>query len=403
MSTAKSFAPIRPIVGLVLLMCAGGPIGLADAQEGGGIASRVTPERPFSLQEKVDTCYGLFSTATEADDEEGRILRSLLAGKMHRYPPVISSIPVKEDPGHWIAPSLNLDVLHDGTKFRMWYDLRDTRAWKDKPEAHLAAIAYAESDDGVHWRRPDLNIHPYYPGVGNITFLRDTNYCIAVTVVDDGEDCKDPQRRFKIAVNSHTDMKHFGTYIAFSPDGMHWAEYEKNPIWEHTEVGDILDAFYDPDEGAYVMAYKKWERVEGFQTHGAGQRCVGVATSKDWIHWDNKGVVLRPDKDDDHFYNMSITKIDGLYVGFLRIYQSQIGPNDGIGWTEIATSTDLVNWKRYRKPFVPRGPVGAFDHAMLWLDAPVKVENKLYYFYGGYPLGHAHASNRGIGLITVEK
>jgi len=25
------------------------------------------------------------------------------------------------------------------------------------------------------------------------------------------------------------------------------------------------------------------------------------------------------------------------------------------------------------------------------------------YYYGGYPLGHAHVSNRGIGLLVVEK
>ncbi|MCK4323793.1 MAG: hypothetical protein KAW89_04635 [Armatimonadetes bacterium] len=358
---------------------------------------------PPDLQKKVDTCYGLASTPAAPGDAEAQILQSLLAGSLHRYPPLISSISVNESPGDWIAPSLNLTVLHDGEKFRMWYDVRDTRAWQDKPEAWLAAIAYAESDDGIHWHRPKLDLHPYYPGVDNVTFLRGDNYCIAVTVVDDGRDCQDRARRFKIAVDSHNNMKDFGTYIAFSPDGIHWAEYEGNPIWRSPEFGDILDAYYDKDNGIYIMAYKKWEKLPGFQTHGAGQRCVGIATSEDWIHWDNKGVVIRPDEDDDHFYGMSLTKIDGLYVGFLRIYQSTIGPNDGIGWTEVATSTDLTEWKRYRKPFVPRGPVGSFDHAMLWLDAPLQVDNALYYYYGGYPQGHAHASDRGIGLITVTR
>ena len=388
------------IVGLVLLL---GGCGLADEQPGGEIASRIPPDRRGKLQEKVDASYGLFLTAEAVDDEEGRILQGLLAGTIHRYPPVISSVPVKEDPGHWIAPSLNLDVLYDGKKFRMWYDLRDTRRWQRKPEAYPAAIAYAESEDGIHWHRPALDIHPYYPAVHNVTFLRGQNYCIAVTVVDDGEGSDDPLRRFKIAVSSRTNNENRGTYIAFSPDGIHWTEYEQNPILPHEQVGDILDAYYDQDQGIYIMAYKKWQRLEGFQSHRLGQRCVGIATSVDWIHWDDKGVVLRPHQDDDHFYNMSITKIDGLYVGFLRIYQSQIGPHDGIGWTEIATSRDLIHWQRYHKPFIPRGPVGAFDHAMVWLDAPIEVGNKLYYFYGGYPLGHGHASSRGIGLLVVQR
>ena len=199
------------IVGLVLLL---GGCGLADEQPGGEIASRIPPDRRGKLQEKVDASYGLFLTAEAVDDEEGRILQGLLAGTIHRYPPVISSVPVKEDPGHWIAPSLNLDVLYDGKKFRMWYDLRDTRRWQRKPEAYPAAIAYAESEDGIHWHRPALDIHPYYPAVHNVTFLRGQNYCIAVTVVDDGEGSDDPLRRFKIAVSSRTNNENRGTYIA---------------------------------------------------------------------------------------------------------------------------------------------------------------------------------------------
>ncbi len=344
------------VFGLLLALCSGLAVGQPD-------------DLPPDLQKKVDTCYGVSATPAGPGDTEAQILQSLLAGSLHRYPPLISSIPVNESPGDWIAPSLNLTVLHDGEKFRMWYDLRDTRAWRDAPEAWMPAIAYAESDDGIHWRRPKLDLHAYYPGVDNVTFLRGENYCIASTVVDDGPDCG----------------KDIGGYIAFSPDGIHWTEYEGNPIWRSPEFGDILDAYYDKDNGIYIMAYKKWEKLPGFQTHGAGQRCVGIATSEDWIHWDNKGVVIRPDEDDDHFYGMSLTKIDGLYVGFLRIYQSTIGPNDGVGWTEIVTSTDLTEWKRYRK------------------DAPIQVDNTLYYYYGGYPQGHAHASDRGIGLITVAR
>ncbi len=69
----------------------------------------------------------------------------------------------------------------------------------------------------------------------------------------------------------------------------------------------------------------------------------------------------------------------------------------------MATSTDLVNWRRYRHPFVPRGPLGSFDHAILWMHAPVEVGNKLYYYYAGYPISHKHAGNRGIGLLVVER
>jgi sucrose-6-phosphate hydrolase SacC (GH32 family) len=355
----------------------------------------------------VSVHYGLFSTPGGPDDDaDYRVLQKLLAGSIHRFPPLISSIPIRESPGDWIAPSLNFTVLHDGKKFRMWYDLRDTRSWKPETESEalVAVTAYAESDDGINWQRPNLGLHNYYPGVENVVYYRGgKDYCMCAAVVDDGWDGDDASGRFKIAVDSTTNGTKFGTYIAFSSDGIHWEDYERNPIFEQPLVGDILDAYYDRERDLYILTYKKWEHVDGKKTHPAGRRQVGIATSKDWISWDVKGIVISPEEGDDHFYGMSITKIDGIYVGFLRIYQSQIGPHDGIGWTEVATSADLIHWKRYKKPFLPRGPLGAFDHAMVWISAPIEWNDKFYYYYGGYPLGHAHASDRGIGLLLLER
>ena len=126
------------------------------------------------------------------------------------------------------------------------------------------------------------------------------------------------------------------------------------------------------------MAYKKWQRLEGFQTHRLGQRCVGIATSVDWIHWDDKGVVLRPHQDDDHFYNMSITKIDGLYVGFLRIPESdwtarrnrvdrnrhEQGPDPLAALPQTVHSS----WPRGR--FRPRNGVG-WTHRSRWATSSI--------------------------------
>ena len=371
--------------------------------------------RTFDLASAVGDHYGIASMPGATGDEHDRLVGSLLAGSIHRYPPVISSVRIAEDPEHWIMPSLNFAVLHDGQKFRMWYDLRDTRLWLKPnvpPGACMPATAYAESDDGIHWDMPDLGLHPYYPGIDNIVHTRQDSYSMCVALVDDGPDCSDPALRFKLMVDSiqpgskpgkwgdpdQWDIGTMGQYAAFSSDGIHWREHENNPVMGSPEVEDIIDAYYDADLKMYVMAHKVYKKVDG-----ENRRHVGISLSKDWVHWEHKGIVIGPLEGDDQFYGMSITKIDGVYVGFLRIYQSKIGEDDGIGWTEVATSTDLLNWRRYRHPFIPRGPLGSFDHAILWMHAPVAVGSKLYYYYGGYPISHKHAGNRGIGLLVVER
>src|ERR1044072_5162161 len=50
----------------------------------------------------------------------------------------------------WESMTYWVCVLRDGGKYRLWYNasLNDTRLY----------IAYAESDDGLNWRKPVLNL-----------------------------------------------------------------------------------------------------------------------------------------------------------------------------------------------------------------------------------------------------
>ena len=63
-------------------------------------------------------------------------------------------------------------VLDDGGIFRMWYQVygRGGAAGKGRETdpAFTGAVAYAESDDGVHWNRPALGQYEDFGGsLGN--------------------------------------------------------------------------------------------------------------------------------------------------------------------------------------------------------------------------------------------
>merc|ERR1711977_661974 len=65
------------------------------------------------------------------------------ATKQNSAQPILQRDRPWEDMAFGRYPS----VAHDGTKFRMWY-----RAWFD-------GVAYAESQDGIHWQKPELGIY----------------------------------------------------------------------------------------------------------------------------------------------------------------------------------------------------------------------------------------------------
>jgi hypothetical protein len=66
----------------------------------------------------------------------------------------------------------------------------------------------------------------------------------------------------------------------------------------------------------------------------------------------------------------------------------------------------LMNWTRPpdRKPFIPRGKPGEFDCGMVYTArVPVRIKDKLYFYYGGFDLPHNAPNFQGaIGIATLR-
>jgi len=219
--------------------------------------------------------------------------------------------------------------------------------------------------------------------------------------------------------------------VAFSPDGIHWTPYDGNPVLRHwdimkgypdapTTVADINDVFYERDLGLYVLAYKtyalpyenplaaaqrtpRWREVNDVVP--GYRRLTGLATSRDFVQWDNLQRVLVPDEQDVaelQFYAMNICKRGNLYIGHVRCLDDQ-ADEDGIGWMELATSRDLYHWTRHRDVFFGRNPdPKSWDHSICWFDRPVLVGEKLYFYYVGLAAGHK-TGTRSKGLAFLRK
>ncbi len=300
-------------------------------------------------------------------------------------------------------------------RYRMWYN-----AMGHPDHGPKLGYAYAESSDGVSWERPDL-------GLVGANYLDAPMGHWSFPFVDDGPDCRDPARRYKMGYYDAAPGRGMG--VAFSADGLRFRPYAGNPVVPHMDpemppdapdsniISDILDACYDPVRGEYLLGCKVWRGGFTGKPHHAPEghrRCVGLSASRDFVTWERPRVIVTPDPEHglEEFYGMKPIVRGNHYIGFLRVLRDDLpatpgGPVEGIGWTELMTSADGRHWIRHPEPFLDREPRdGHWDHAMAWFGDIVTVGDREYVYYGGYRAGHkirAQIGDRSLGLALLRK
>ncbi|RIK75932.1 MAG: hypothetical protein DCC67_14565, partial [Planctomycetota bacterium] len=172
-------------------------------------------------------------------------------------------------------------VLYDAEEklFKMWYI---GESLEDFP--HYATL-YAESDDGIAWRKPLLDVVPSARG-GRTNAVAE-GYILASVILDRSD--PDPQRRYKMICWKQKPP--YGAHLLTSPDGLHWEQVSEQPI---CPSADVVTGFYDRQRGLYVAFPKINHQVRGFD-----RRCFAVITSRDFARWTEPELVLVPDPRDD--------------------------------------------------------------------------------------------------------
>ncbi len=324
-----------------------------------------------------------------------------------------------------------LTVLRDPEtqKFRMWYNRGIGRE---------CAIAYAESEDGIKWSTPNLGILGDDNRLFMISYPHQNGY--GISVIDEGTSFADKERRFKAAwwgqskpwtEESPNGGGDPGMRVAFSPDGIHWSQYEGNPVlpdfgekWFVDDprrpygVGDIIDVYWDSMRGRYGALLKTPAVTsDGYSTGPRARhyirRLVSASASDDFMHWRQPWRIIVPETRDAgqlEFYGIGGTIArGGLLIGFVRMLHDDYaaepdGPKDGIGYTTLATSRDGVHWERQDDIFFDRNSESdTWDRAMTWVGSALPVGDELYLYYGGYKRGHkiAPETERQLGLAKM--
>ena len=278
-------------------------------------------------------------------------------------------------------------VFRDGDLYRMYY-----KAWhlevgggKVNTGSHPLFCCYAESRDGIVWRKPELGIVEFQGSKANNIVLAPEAFEKVksdpghpAVFRDENPECP-PASRYKAIIRSENPH---GLLLFHSADGLHWALTHPEPVITEGAFDSQNLAFYDPNIDAY-RAY--WRIFTGGTTDGetwkpSGVRAIRTATSKDLENWEPWKDLTYSDSPEEELYTNGVKpyhRAPHLLIGFPTRYldrgwsdsmralperehresRSGASPRYGTAITEglFMASRDGVNFKRWEEAFLRPG------------------------------------------------
>ncbi len=290
---------------------------------------------------------------------DGYLIKKMTGARQVLHRPVKREVAIK--PEHpWEKHGVSYMVtFKDGGRFRAWYRV-DAAGWEGEPRNTMTA--YAESDDGIHWRKPELGIIEFNGSKAN-NLVWDGEAANLSPFRDDNPNAN-PDKRYK-AVGRDRDL-----YALVSPDGLHWKLASDKPIFTDRPFDSHNIAFWDPVDKQYV-AYTRGVRKEGTLGEGmqdrflGGIRWVRRATSKDFRHWSELELIQTGDAPMEEFYTNATIRYERA-PDYLLMFPSRFasareptpGWKHGKGVNDIAllSSRDGLRFERtFMEAFIRPG------------------------------------------------
>ena len=345
--------------------------------------------------------------------------------------------PVIQSDQSWESwPHFNTTVTllrDDDGRFRCWYtDFSNLSFEGGGADAlYKPQLSYAESGDGIHWKKPGLGmVQVNGTDTNRIGWDKALGHPVALSVIRDPAD-SNVERRYKMAylpeahnvnVPKRNVMAHshsLGLCIAYSPDGLHWHHEKTNPVL-NVWGSDVLTLTYDVESERYVIygrahysaesgnpAADQWfTRYYPAQPNGwIPKRAIYRIESIDLINWSQPKRILAPGPFhnlDDQFYSMAHFRMGRYHCALMPVFHAVDNTKD----VELVYSHDGIEWQHFAHgPWViPRGGKGTWDEFQVdTVIPPVQVGDQHFVYYGGADFHHDWAMvGKEQGLDTPE-
>ena len=305
-------------------------------------------------------------------------------------------------------------IMEDDGLLKLWYDAiaSDGSRW----------CCYATSQDGIHWEKPKLGIVPFDgQEATNIVFPPERMPHEPNCVFKDTNPACPAAEKYKMVASLQPPGGKRGTYVAASPDGLHWKLMKNSPVFRPSDTNNIC--LYDNRIGRYVGYVRVWDPW----------RKVGRCEFDDITSWGKERVVFSYDEKDQRgldrdlfsrmdFYTSAAAKYPGVSNVYLLFpsayYHYQVAmatkmgsaspKNNGPLNIQFATSRDGKEWTRLdRRPFIHLGTAGTFDSDYAYMVSGFICRTDeiwLYYATSDHTHGNYNVSrDKFTGTITRAK
>lgn len=299
---------------------------------------------------------------------------------LHVNPPREREVVIRPDrPWEQLMISFFLTVRDEGGKLRLWYICRD--------KANHPNVAYAESQDGLTWTKPDLGIVEYEGSKAN--------NLVGLTSLE-GVVFRDPNASDAERYAYVTHLWEEGMVRFYSPDGLHWNRDAAPLLHFGADTQNVT--FWDERLGKYVLYLRGWyrgadrwkyRRIVRVETPSLTQPLPQEPTGQSLRLWGKDRVAVIGDEfpavfaADEHdpkncdVYNLSAQPypLDPRWmVGFPSMFQRERNASDGRLEVQFTGSRDGITWHRYdRAPYLRPGLAEADDASMAFMGTGLVV------------------------------
>ncbi len=308
-----------------------------------------------------------------------------------------------------------------------------------QPEAYpeiVFAVCMVVSEDGLEWRRPELDVYKGHNGekTNIVLDLGPAGRTAGPTIMYEPENDPEPWTMF-LSLAWPADSMEYKGYFLRSTDGVHWRWLQERPNGFAHGFHDRTTAmtWSGSKEHPYVIIGRgkedicRWDLTRtahriGLNSDGEIDVDGKIGRAEDGDVEPTRVVV--PDLEDDNsgeIYHAHAFEYEGISVGLFQWYWET---NDPYGEMELITSRDTVEWNRVnpRQAFLPRSPgggaLGAFDCQITdtALSPPIRTSrgampnpwggiDTLWFYYWGGPAMHGNRHltfGRGIGMAQLR-
>ena len=332
----------------------------------------------------------------------------------------------------WVVQFYGSVIYHEG-KFKMWYIAADDESLQSIKKGRGyegIAPAYAESQDGINWVKPNLGLVAHRGNKDNNLVLIETPEVagLHLIVIHDEEE-KDNAKKFKMMLTVSAKMnggklKTETSIPLFSADGLRWktgkeVHFDKGVM---DESGLSMPPVYFEQGGLY-----KWKGAY----HLAGQqfswwvpdskpvgRVMTIFRSPDLLSWDpsmaysfRRDIYVNPpakanEAEEAHLAS-SVWHRGNVLLGLYGLWHGAKEWEKRSMDLGFMFSNDGINFREPLRDFaiIPKGEEGTWDQGgLLQGQGFANVGEKTYIWYGSWDMTKpSYPPRGGVGLVTLRR